>query len=66
MNHDELLTRINNRLDKIEEKLDVNLERVSKLETNLSWVKGSLKTTLAFVLSLTIGLVTTFLRTLKG
>jgi len=66
MNHDELLEKLEQRFDKLDEKLDEHVERVAKLETDVSWLSGSLKTSLGFILSLTVGLITTFLRTIKG
>jgi len=34
------LERVEARLDRIESKLDIHLERVSKAESNIAWLKG--------------------------
>lgn len=54
------------RLERIEKKLDIHLEKVSKHEADLTWVKGYIKTSVALFISITVGLITTFFRTLKG
>jgi tetrahydromethanopterin S-methyltransferase subunit G len=48
---DEHLTRIENKLDKIETKLDNHLERLSKAETSLEFVRGHLKISTAIFIS---------------
>lgn len=37
------LKRIDTRLDRIEQKLDAHLDRVSKNETDIAWIKGHVK-----------------------
>jgi len=66
MDHKELLKQIDTRFDKLEKKLDAALVKSTENETDLKWVKGYIKTSLTFMISLTIGLITTFFRTLKG
>jgi len=66
VNHEELAKRVDKRLDKIEDKLDKHLELVSKHEADIGWMRGYVRTSLMFITSLTIGLITTFIRTMKG
>lgn len=54
------------RLTRIEQKLDQHLEKSSKHEADLVWVKGYIKTSITLFISLTVGIITTFIRTLKG
>ena len=62
MNHDELLTAIDKRLDKIEEKLDKHLEIVSTNKADIAWLRGSIKTVLTFIISLAGGLILAFVK----
>lgn len=50
------LRKIDARLDRIEQKLDSHLDRVSKNEADISWIKGHVKivTTLAIAVLGTI------------
>lgn len=66
MDHEELAGRLEKRLDKIETKLDKHLTTSAKNEADLNWVRGYIKTSVGFIISLTIGVITTFLRTMKG
>ena len=54
------------KLDRIESKLDKHLATLSKHEADLMWVRGYIKTSVAALLSLTLGIISTFIRTLKG
>jgi len=53
---------LKDRLKSIEEKLDKHLEQVSKNTTDLTWVRGYIKTSIASIISLTIGLITTYMK----
>ena len=59
------MSDINERLQRIESKLDAYLEKAAKQETDLVWVRGYIKTSITSIISLAIGLVVTFLKTLK-
>lgn len=54
------IDRIQNQLDRIETKLDGHLERVSKLEQDVNWLRGHLQVATAIVISV-IGFLGTFL-----
>jgi len=66
MNHQELLTRLEKRLEVIEKKLDIHLETNAKQDADIQWVKGYIKTSIGFIISLTIAVITTFIRTIRG
>lgn len=62
MNHDELLTAIDKRLDKIEDKLDKHLEIVATNKADIVWLRGSIKSILTFIISLAGGLILAFVK----
>jgi hypothetical protein len=39
----DLREHLDRRLDSLEEKLDSHLERISKAETNIEWIRGYLR-----------------------
>ncbi len=57
MNHDELLTAIDKRLDKIEDKLDKHLEIVATNKADIVWLRGSVKLIATFIISLAGGVI---------
>ncbi len=48
----EELTRIEAKIDRIDEKLDNHLERIAKAETSLEGVRGSIKIGLTLILTI--------------
>ena len=59
---DEELTK---RLDRIEAKLDSHLATLAKHDDDLTLVRGYVKTSITSMISLAIGLIVTFFKTLK-
>lgn len=57
------LKNIQNQLNSIESKLDNHLERLSKAESNIDWLKGSVKLVFTLVLSLVTSLAGWFIKT---
>ena len=57
MNHEQLAKRIEERLDKIEAKLDVHMKQATKNETHISWLRGFTKVNIAALFTLTFGLI---------
>ena len=55
-NREDALEAINDRLGRIESKLDDHLERVSKAEVSINWIQGHLKIATAIVLSAISGM----------
>lgn len=49
---DDLRQHLDKRFDRIEQKLDNHLERISKAEESIIWMKGHLKIATTFILSL--------------
>lgn len=49
--------KIHTKLDQIEDKLDRHLERLSRAETDISWVKGYFKIGFSSLLTILIGLL---------
>lgn len=62
MNHDELLTAIDKRLDKIEDKLDKHLEIVTTNKADIAWLRGSVRLISTFIISLAGGLILAFVK----
>ena len=52
MNHEELYTRLEHRLDRIEDKLDQHLRATSGHESDLKWLQGYVR--LSMVLFITL------------
>ena len=57
---------LNDRLRRIEDKLDAHLASAAKNEADLNWVRGYIKLSISFMLSLFIGTVTTAIKVFKG
>jgi hypothetical protein len=53
MDHSELLAHLDKRFDRVEEKLDSQGQRVTKLEADYSWIRGGLK----YISVLVLGIV---------
>lgn len=60
--HTEIIKRIEQRLNVIENKLDKHLELVAKHETDLNWLKGSFKLGAGVVASVISGLAITSIK----
>jgi len=52
MNHNDLKEHLDKRFDRIENKIDNHLERISKAEESLIWMKGHLKVATTFIVTL--------------
>ena len=64
MDHKELLNHINHRFDRVEdslvrvdEKLDTHLERISKAEASIEWLRGHAKISITIVLAIVSSLI---------
>lgn len=57
----EEFAQINQKLDRIDEKLDNHLTRLTKAETDVSWIKGHLKISLGFVITIITSLIAYYL-----
>ena len=62
MDHDQLATRLEQRLDKIENKLDRFLEMNAAQEADLKWVKGYIKVSVSAMIAIATGLITTIFK----
>ena len=51
------MDRIEDKLAKIDDKLDLHLERLSKAESSVEWLKGSVKITITVILAALTGAV---------
>lgn len=56
MDLNDLREHLDGRLDKIEDKLNNHLERISKSETSIEWLKGHLKLSLSLLLAALSGM----------
>ncbi len=56
---------LNSRLDRIEQKLDDSLQQMSTNSADISWVKGYIKTSVAFITALTAGVLTSLFNLFK-
>lgn len=57
MDVNDLRTHLDTRLDKLEDKLDNHLERISKAEVAIEWLRGHVKIGVTLLLSALTGLV---------
>ena len=57
--------RIEDRLDRIEKKLDDSLTQMSTNSADIGWVKGYIKTSVAFITALTAGVITSLFNIFK-
>jgi hypothetical protein len=51
------LDRVEQKIDKVTEKLDGHLERISKAETSIMWIQGHLKLTTTIVITIVSAIV---------
>ena len=49
MKLEDLDSKIQDRFDRVEDKLDSHLDRIAKNEAGLEWIKGHLKISLTFL-----------------
>lgn len=66
LNNRQLLDALDERLDRIELKLDDHLERVSKAETSINWIQGHLKVATTILLSFIGATITYFINKFGG
>jgi hypothetical protein len=57
--------KIHNSLDKMDEKLDNHLERISKSETDITWIRGHINIVTALAVTLLSGLAVAYFQ-MKG
>lgn len=62
MDHEELATRLERRIDRLEAKLDKFLELENSNRADLNWVKGYIKLSLSAIIGLITGLATVVFR----
>lgn len=60
-NQEELVQRIEHRIDRLEEKLDKYLELMHHQEADIKWVKGYIKLSLSLIVTIITGLVSTLI-----
>lgn len=53
---DDRLDKIESKIEKADAKLDNHLERISKAETDISWLRGHAKLTVTLILTALSGL----------
>lgn len=53
--HD-LKTHLDNRIDRLEEKLDDHLSRISKAETSIEWLRGHVKYSVSILMAALTGM----------
>lgn len=63
MNHEDLSKQINQRFDRLEDKIEEYAKLTTANETNLQWVKGYIKLSLSAMIALAAGVVTTLFKT---
>ena len=62
LDHEELASRLEKRLDKIEHKLDLHLQKAAANEVDLRWIKGYVKLSLTVIVAIGTGMVTTMFK----
>ncbi len=66
MNINDLKEHLDDRFDKMESKLDNHLERISKAEASIDWLKGNAKILVTVLLSALSGLALVVWELIKG
>lgn len=66
MDHEKLAQRLEHRLDKIEEKLDLYLNMSHAQEADLRWVKGYIRISLTAMITLGAGLIAALFKAFTG
>lgn len=66
LNLNDLREHLDDRLDKLEGKLDNHLERISKAETSIDWIRGHLKVSLTIAITIVTGLAGTLFKYFIG
>lgn len=66
MHLNELKDHLDRRLDQIEGKLDNHLERISKAEEAIVWIKGHVRLVMTLVITMMGGLVTAIYQLVTG
>lgn len=56
----DLREHLDNRIDRLETKLDDHLDRISKAEESIHWLKGHVKISISVLLAFITGLVGAF------
>jgi len=65
MSQDELREHLDHRFDRIEDKIDDHLARISKAEEAIIWMKGHLKIATGFMLSIATAILTAYFKYLQ-
>lgn len=60
------IAKLDERLDRIEQKLDNHLERVTRAETSINWIQGHLRIATTILISFIGAAVTYFINKLPG
>ncbi len=58
MDHEGLLSQLERRFDRLEEKLDSYMKEAASNEVDLNWVKGYIKLSLSLIASIIVAIVT--------
>jgi hypothetical protein len=66
MDLQDLRGHIDGRLDKLEEKLDNHLERISRAEASIEWIRGHLKISVSILVAALAGMAGALFNYLKG
>jgi hypothetical protein len=61
-----LKDHLDGRLDKLEGKLDNHLERISRAETSIEWIRGHLKISISILVAALTGMAGVLFNYLKG
>ena len=61
----DLRDHIDNRFDKLDDKLTSHLDRISKTEESIIWLKGHVKISTTLLITI-IGVVVSYILTLQG
>jgi len=63
---EDIIERMDARLDRIEQKLDNHLERVSKAETSIQWLQGHVKIATTVFISALGGMALVLIKLILG
>lgn len=57
----DLKNHIDDRMDKLESKLDSHLQRITKVETEVNWLRGSIKFGLTAIITIAGSIISWFI-----
>ena len=62
MDHEELLKKIEERIDRLEQSLRPHFERAASQDTDIKWIKGWIKVSLTAIMAIVSSIIAAFVQ----